>query len=341
MERLASQSSIGSEMGKDDSIGLVLAGGGAKGAFQAGVWKAMCRLGLADRVKFISGTSVGAINAAAFAAIRDPEKVCSFWRTRVSEVVTPNFQALSFDAFRRAAENVIAGKAFPFHGLLDRKVIEDMIRWLLPLDWPRDAPQVTATALECRGGILEELDSSAYRLRRFRLEEEPDHQRRVAKILASAAIPWGFDPVEIDGRRYVDGGWDEKGGENVPAAPLLKVGDTLGTLVVVRCNSREIEPESHQIHTRRKLQIVEIRPSTTLRGIFDGLSDFVPDAGFMSDIPFVGPLADSIGDVGRTLRSWSGVFAFNSDCVRQFIQQGYADGMAALRQLRSKERLNW
>ena len=60
-------------MGKDDSIGLVLSGGGAKGAFQAGVWKAMCELGLADRVSVISGTSAGAINAAAFAALRDPD----------------------------------------------------------------------------------------------------------------------------------------------------------------------------------------------------------------------------------------------------------------------------
>ena len=60
------------------AIGLVLSGGGAKGAFQAGVWKAMHELGLADRVRAISGTSVGAINAAAFATIRDPDEICRF-----------------------------------------------------------------------------------------------------------------------------------------------------------------------------------------------------------------------------------------------------------------------
>ena len=73
----------------NDSIGLVLSGGGAKGAFQAGVWKAMCELGLADRVSVISGTSAGAINAAAFAALRDPEKICRFWRTKVGDIATP------------------------------------------------------------------------------------------------------------------------------------------------------------------------------------------------------------------------------------------------------------
>ena len=56
-----------------DSIGLVLSGGGAKGAFQAGVWKVMNEFGLADKVRVISGTSAGAINAAAF---------CNFERFR-------------------------------------------------------------------------------------------------------------------------------------------------------------------------------------------------------------------------------------------------------------------
>lgn len=55
-----------------NGIGLVLSGGGAKGAYQAGIWKAMTELGLAKRVRAFSGTSVGAINAAAFAAIGDP-----------------------------------------------------------------------------------------------------------------------------------------------------------------------------------------------------------------------------------------------------------------------------
>ena len=313
------------DMGKEGTIGLVLSGGGAKGAFQAGVWKAMCQLDLAERVRAISGTSVGAINAAAFAAIRDPEKICTFWRKRVGEVVTPNFRALSFDAICRAAENVVRGRAFPFHGLLDRTAIEELIRKQLPEEWPKNAPSVVATTLECRGGILEELSPNAYRLRRFQVDEEPDHLRRVAKILASAAIPWGFDPVEIDGHRYVDGGWDENGGENVPVAPILEGDETISTLVVVRCNSYAVEPEELRIPRRRNLNVVEVRPSATLRGKFDGLCDLVPD----------------VGSLGRRLRSWSGVFAFDSEYTKRFIRQGYADGMVALRRLRPEEKLKW
>ena len=109
-------------MRNEGDIGLVLSGGGAKGAYQAGVWKAMCELGLARRVRAISGTSVGALNAAAFATVRDPEAICRFWRTRVGEVATPYLRKLTVGSFRRAAENVLAGKAFPFHGLLDRGI---------------------------------------------------------------------------------------------------------------------------------------------------------------------------------------------------------------------------
>ena len=92
-------------MPNEDSIGLVLSGGGAKGAFQAGVWKAMNELGLAERVRVISGTSVGALNAAAFAAIRDPETICRFWRKHVEEVATPNLRH-TFHPARQATVTV-------------------------------------------------------------------------------------------------------------------------------------------------------------------------------------------------------------------------------------------
>ena len=43
--------------------GLVFAGGGGKGAYQIGVWRALRRLGLDKRISVVSGTSVGAIIA--------------------------------------------------------------------------------------------------------------------------------------------------------------------------------------------------------------------------------------------------------------------------------------
>lgn len=328
-------------MENDGDIGLVLSGGGAKGAFQAGVWKAMGELGLIDRVRAISGTSVGALNAAAFAAVGDPEEICRFWRTRAEEVATPNLRNLSLDSLRRAAENVLAGKAFPFHGLLDRSVLEGLIRELMPAEWPSDAPEVVATSLECRGGLFGELDSSSYRRKRFRIGDEPDAEKRLQELIASAAIPWGFDPVEIDGRRYVDGGWDEKGGENVPATPILRDRPEIKIVVVVRCNSAEVDPEPLHVRPHRGTEVVEVRPSILLRGAFGDMSDLVPDVGFLAGIPVVDSLVQGVEAVVRQLRIWSGTFAFDGDCTSRFVRQGYADGLAALRHLRPKEKLNW
>ena len=51
-----------------NGIGLVLAGGGGKGAYQIGVWKYLHECGLDQYVCAVSGTSVGALNAALFAS---------------------------------------------------------------------------------------------------------------------------------------------------------------------------------------------------------------------------------------------------------------------------------
>ena len=81
---------------------LVLAGGGAKGAYQVGVWKAMTELGISKDVQVISGTSVGGINAALFASVRDPRQIESFWLHSMGEVM-----AVNKDEVRRALQDGI------------------------------------------------------------------------------------------------------------------------------------------------------------------------------------------------------------------------------------------
>ena len=47
-------------------IGLVLGGGGGKGAFQVGVWKALCEYKLDKKISCMSGSSIGALNSVLF-----------------------------------------------------------------------------------------------------------------------------------------------------------------------------------------------------------------------------------------------------------------------------------
>ena len=51
---------------KKKKTALVLGGGGSRGAYEAGVWQALTELGI--EIDIVTGTSVGAINAALFVA---------------------------------------------------------------------------------------------------------------------------------------------------------------------------------------------------------------------------------------------------------------------------------
>ena len=50
---------------KNGKRALVLSGGGAKGSYQIGVWKALRKLNI--KIDIVTGSSIGAINAAMFA----------------------------------------------------------------------------------------------------------------------------------------------------------------------------------------------------------------------------------------------------------------------------------
>ena len=59
-------------------IGLALAGGGARGAYQIGAWKAFKEMGLDTKISAYSGASVGSLNAALF-AMDDYDAAYNIW----------------------------------------------------------------------------------------------------------------------------------------------------------------------------------------------------------------------------------------------------------------------
>jgi len=54
---------------QDTKLGLVLSGGGAKGAYQAGILRYMAEQNIQPAM--VSGTSIGALNAAIISAQKD------------------------------------------------------------------------------------------------------------------------------------------------------------------------------------------------------------------------------------------------------------------------------
>ena len=135
----------------------------------------------------------------------------------------------------------------------------------MPADWPAGAPAAYATAFE---------KGSDGRTATWKLNGEPQG-RRILALRASAAIPVGFDTVEIDGKTYVDGGWESKGGDNVPLEPILEHHSEIKTVVIVylddakHLNKKRFE-KNRAAATAAGVRLVEIVPSENIGGAFGG-----------------------------------------------------------------------
>ncbi len=212
---------------------LALAGGGTKGSYQIGVWKALRELDI--EITTVAGTSIGAINGAAI-AIDKYEKTRKLWENLDYSLLfeyKPIEKDLQFhEKYESIKEQLkaIAKKRgldiTPFRKLLNSMIDEDDIR---------------------NSGI--ELIVSTISLSDFKpifksVKEMPEGQV-VDYILASAALPI-FQRIEIDGKVYLDGGaYDnlpintliERGHKNIIAVELL---GGLGIKRKVKDNSADI-----------------------------------------------------------------------------------------------------
>ena len=57
---------------------IALGGGGTKGAYEAGVWKALKEMDI--EYEIVTGTSIGAVNGALM-VVREYERACEIWNT--------------------------------------------------------------------------------------------------------------------------------------------------------------------------------------------------------------------------------------------------------------------
>ena len=274
-------------------VGLVLSGGGAKGAYEIGVWQTLQEVGIASNITAISGTSVGALNAALFAACPDDaeklwmENVDGAFRVNadlvvenVSNMVVEALSARTADDksgidWRRLAKSLYAGvvkKAAGFfsgklqEGYLDSSLFAKMLDDKLPQSWPANAAAVYATAVEKGLGG---------KTRTWRINSEP-HERRILMLRASAAIPFGFDSVSIDGKNYIDAGFEFKAcgmkildGDNVPLQPIIDSHPEIRTVIVVYLADKEHidkkRREKNQLAAdAAKVRLLEIIPSKNI-----------------------------------------------------------------------------
>ena len=226
-----------------ESIALLLQGGGALGAYQAGVYEALQARGIEPT--WIAGISIGAINSAIVAGnapVDRVPKLRAFWElvsagnSGLSSFWTPLFH---HDTARGAINQFAAGDVlvngvagfftprFPpptwAHGgganatsWYDTRALKTTLEGLI--DFERiNAKEMrfSVGAVNVRTGNFAYFDNATDTIR-------PEH------IMASGALPPAFPAVEIDGELYWDGGMVS----NTPLDWVLSAGSDLDTLVL-------------------------------------------------------------------------------------------------------------
>jgi len=199
-----------------ERIALVFQGGGALGAYQAGVYAALAEVGCEPN--WISGVSIGAINSAIIAG-NTPEnrvpRLREFWETisaRRSAYWTPEG-----DIFRQlrnqmsATLTILQGQPGFFRPRVPNP-------WLLPAGAPGatsfyDTAPLRDTLLKLvdfdlinSGQKRFSVGAVNVRTGNFIYFDNKEHVIGPEHIMASGALPPGFPAVKIDGEYYWDGG---------------------------------------------------------------------------------------------------------------------------------------
>ncbi|MGH7822364.1 MAG: patatin-like phospholipase family protein [Candidatus Binatia bacterium] len=246
-------------MGSDSARNaVVLSGGGARGAYEAGVLYYLVErlpayLGKPVRFQIISGTSVGAIHACYLAAWAGEagalEALLAIWRGfeigKAFRLSVRDLVALPAKLFGGRARTSPVEPEDPrapvrIPGLFDVSAIERLILERIP--WQRigeniargemDSLAIAATQIKT-GHTIIFVQNRSGRIDRWAYDPfviAVPAELRAEHALASAAIPFFFPVIRVDGAFYCDGSLRL----NTPLSPALRLGADRVLVIGVR-----------------------------------------------------------------------------------------------------------
>lgn len=224
---------------------IVFAGGGSKGAYQAGAWKALEELG--EQFDIATGTSIGSINAA-FYVQHDFERAYDMWNNLTVDSIMTNginmekslegmfSQRDQLLPFVKTFINQKGADVTPFHAKLQsffdaERFFGSAVDFaLVTVKYPGFAPR------EVYKKDMLPLGADAWKW-----------------LAASGACYPVFPPMNVEGEDYVDGGYFD----NIPVAPAFKLGAAQAVVVDLKTDKNH---EGYLHHPRIKY----IKPSRDL-----------------------------------------------------------------------------
>ncbi len=217
--------------------GLVFSGGGARGAYELGVWKALNELGI--QFDIVTGTSIGSLNGALYVQ-GDYNKAEELWYN-----VSPKDVVSTQEEDPKAAERDIIFRSFlggvstkPLENLLMENIDEDRVRnssikfGFVTVSFP----SMTANYLP-----IDQIEKGKLHL----------------SLVASSTVYPAFKPVKIDKKLYIDGGFQD----NLP----INLAIDMGASEVFAVDLKAVGLKKKLKH--KNVQITILQPSKPLGSI--------------------------------------------------------------------------
>ncbi|HEY4071542.1 MAG TPA: patatin-like phospholipase family protein [Herbaspirillum sp.] len=339
-------------------VALVLQGGGALGAYQAGVYQALHEHNLTP--DWVVGTSIGAINAALIAG--NPretrlERLKEFW-DRVGQADVLDMQKIpdatrrlniwlaTMETYAHGVPGFFAPRQFnPFAlglpvkpeeaSFYDTSELAKTLAELIDFDYlnAQHGIRLTVSAMKVICGSLVNFDSSQRRI-------------GVEHIMASGALPPGFAPVRVDGDLYWDGGMysntpletvlDDEPRRNIICVMVdlwLADGSEPTTLEEVQTRQKDVTFASRsQAHIDSYLHTNKLRSAA--RSLYARLPKELQDSHDLKDLKELGKATTiHVVRLQYTGRDWnmaSKDINFSRGSIGWRWEQGYNDAMRAL-----------
>ena len=227
------------------SLALVLSGGGARAAYQVGVLQYLARAFPAATPDVLTGVSAGGINAAFLAARQGTyadkiDQLAEMWSTlHIDQVFRVDPQDLMWRVMRWGGRLISGGKSPlpPAKSLVDTAPLREFLARQLHAEggpihgisdslregWLR-AFALTASSYTTGQSItwVQTRDDCALPAWERPQRKSDTCQLRVDHVMASAALPFFFPAIEVDGAWYGDGGIRL----TAPLSPAVHLGAT-------------------------------------------------------------------------------------------------------------------
>lgn len=248
-------------LNNDSKVGLVLSGGGAKGAYQVGVLRYMAEVGM--KVDAVAGASIGALNGAIVASAKDlteaSQHLSELWQLLAEKsplkfkksAVVPYLGFLILLGSKRFSPALLAAMqtvkvattadifegiqpyldVFKFDtGMFDHSPVRNLIERYTSPESLRDGLPLYISAYESEGlgddlckTFAAALGISETKASEFFHVQSFPIEKQQDVIMASAALPFLFAAQKINSKFYSDGGIGgwTKSQGNTPITPLI------------------------------------------------------------------------------------------------------------------------